>query len=138
VFSTPGAVSGLPEGVLRFTFPNSSPGASASIDALSLRTTLNPPRSQTGSRPADFVLEQNFPNPFNLGTTITYRLPAVTQVTLVVQDLLGRLITTLVDGFEAEGIHTVRFEADNLASGVYYFTLRAGAFIETRKFIVMK
>ena len=91
-----------------------------------------------GGKPLDFVLYQNFPNPFNPGTTIQYRIPVLSRVTLSLFDLLGRNVATLVDRVEGPGLKSVRFSAGTLPTGVYYLRLRAGNFAETRKLVVEK
>ena len=98
------------------------------------QTGVTPP----GGSPLDFVLYQNFPNPFNPGTTIQYRVPVSSRVTLTLFDLLGQPVATLVDGVESPGLKSVRFQAGSLASGVYYCRLRAGDYTETRKLILEK
>ena len=100
-----------------------------------------------GARAPAFVeLEQNYPNPFNPATTIEYRLSASSDVTLKVYDLLGREVRTLVSERQNTGSHTVTFDAHNLSSGVYFYTLRAsgiessnpGTYRETRKLLMVK
>ena len=88
--------------------------------------------------PSTFDLLQNYPNPFNPTTTITYRLSAVSQVTLKVYDVLGRLVTTVLDQKQTPGEHSVIFDAKHLSSGVYFYQLRAGGLIETKKMLVEK
>ncbi len=96
--------------------------------------------------PTKFELYQNYPNPFNPTTTIIYAIPKVgdanfaspTTVKLVVYDALGREIATLVNKKQAPGKYSVQFNANNLPSGVYFYTLRAGNFVQTRKMILMK
>jgi photosystem II stability/assembly factor-like uncharacterized protein len=88
--------------------------------------------------PSGFVLEQNYPNPFNPSTTITYQLPTVSHVALKVFDILGREVASLVDGFEEPGYKSVTFDASNLASGVYFYRLRAGEFSEIRRMLLVK
>lgn len=85
-----------------------------------------------------FSLEQNYPNPFNPTTAISYRLSAVSNVTLRVFDVLGREVATLVNDVKAPGSHTVTFNAANLASGVYYYRLTAGGFVETKKMVLIR
>jgi photosystem II stability/assembly factor-like uncharacterized protein len=88
--------------------------------------------------PATFALEQNFPNPFNPSTTISYAIPSAAHVRLVVYDLLGRTVAVLVDGWESSGRHSVRFDGSQEASGVYLYRLEAGKNELTRKFVLLK
>ena len=86
----------------------------------------------------EFELKQNFPNPFNPTTTISFRMPEHAHAQLVVYDLLGREVATLVDESLQAGTHNVQFDARNLASGVYIYRLTAGNYSETRKMIFNK
>jgi immune inhibitor A len=88
----------------------------------------------------NFRLEQNYPNPFNPSTVISYQLSAVSHVTLKVFDILGKEITTLVDEVLEPGIHHSTFHIPHSAftSGVYFYQLRVGSFVETKKMILMK
>lgn len=88
--------------------------------------------------PDRFTLKQNYPNPFNPETRITYSLPRDEEVTLTVHDMLGREITTLVDRRQSAGVHTIRFDASGLASGVYLYRIHAGEFSQTRKMLLVK
>ena len=88
--------------------------------------------------PTEFRLEQNYPNPFNPTTEIRYQTSEVSHVSLKVYDLLGREVATLVDGVEETGYKAVRFNAGVLSSGVYLYQLKAGAFVASRKLLVLK
>ena len=88
--------------------------------------------------PSDFVLEQNFPNPFNPKTAISYQLPVTSNVTLKVYNVLGKEVATLVNGTKEAGSHTEQFNASHLASGVYFFKLTANQFSSVRKMLMMK
>jgi photosystem II stability/assembly factor-like uncharacterized protein len=93
--------------------------------------------------PTKFYLEQNFPNPFNPVTTIKFSIPAVgTRLALSVQlkvyDVLGKEVATLVNEEKTEGSYEVDFNASDLASGIYYYELRSGEFVETKKMILLK
>jgi len=85
-----------------------------------------------------YILEQNFPNPFNSTTYIWYSIPVSGRVTLKVFDLFGNDVSTLLDMYQARGEYDVIFQADNLSSGIYFYQLRAGNFISTKKLILLK
>ena len=88
--------------------------------------------------PREFALHQNYPNPFNPVTVVNYQLPAVSNVRLVVYDLLGREVAVLANEPKAAGSYSVRFDATGLASGAYFYRLSAGRFTETRRLLVVK
>ncbi|MBI5216261.1 MAG: T9SS type A sorting domain-containing protein [Ignavibacteriae bacterium] len=88
--------------------------------------------------PKQVVLNQNYPNPFNPLTIINYQLSIHNYVTLKVYDILGKEIATLVDGKQEAGSHSIKFDAKNLASGIYLYKLTVGSFTETRRMIVLK
>jgi len=85
-----------------------------------------------------YHLAQNFPNPFNPSTQIRYTLKQSGQVTLKIFDTFGREIATLVNEIKSAGEHRVQWVPDNLSGGVYFYRLRAGEFVETKKLILMK
>jgi hypothetical protein len=88
--------------------------------------------------PTTPLLLQNYPNPFNSSTTISYDLPARSHVTLKIFNVLGQEVATLVNGNPEAGRHQVRWDAAGMASGVYLYRLKANAFIETRKLILLR
>jgi len=88
--------------------------------------------------PTGFKLEQNYPNPFNPTTSLQYSIGNRQFVTLKVFDLLGREIATLVNEEKPAGTYEVEFDGTNLPSGVYFYQLKAGSFIETRKMVLLK
>jgi hypothetical protein len=99
------------------------------------------PVSVAGSKnniPNVYALEQNYPNPFNPTTTIEFALPKNSNVKIAVFDILGRLITKLVDGNLNAGYHKVQFNASNLASGVYFYRIEAGNFVKVKKLMLLK
>jgi len=87
---------------------------------------------------SSFLLEQNYPNPFNPNTVISYQLPVGGDVTLKVYDILGNEIATLVNEYKPVGRYEVEFNASALPSGVYFYQLKAGEFISTKKMILLK
>jgi hypothetical protein len=90
------------------------------------------------SAPKEFKLEQNYPNPFNPTTTIQYQLPADAKVTLKIYDILGSEVTTLVNEDQEAGYKEVKFNATNLASGMYIYRLTANKYVSTKKMMVLK
>jgi hypothetical protein len=88
--------------------------------------------------PVSFELAQNFPNPFNPVTTIRYQLQKTGFVTLKVYDLIGREVATLVNEEKPAGRYEVKFDGTNLSSGIYFYRIRAGNFIDTKKFVLLK
>lgn len=88
--------------------------------------------------PADYNLEQNFPNPFNPSTQISYSLPTASNVRLDVYNTVGQIARTLVDQSQSAGIHTVTFNADGLPSGIYFYRIVAGKYTSTKKLVIMK
>jgi uncharacterized delta-60 repeat protein len=96
----------------------------------------------TGGIPNSYLLEQNYPNPFNPSTVISYRLPVTSNVTLKVYDILGNEIATLVNEEKPAGEYEVEFNTSSIkhlpSSGIYFYQLKAGSFIQTKKMILLK
>jgi hypothetical protein len=90
------------------------------------------------SIPNQYSLLQNYPNPFNPTTLVEYELPEGTQVILNVYDVLGQVVKTLVNEFQAAGYRSASFDASSLPSGVYFCRLQAGNFIEVKKMLLMR
>jgi len=88
--------------------------------------------------PNEFGLEQNYPNPFNPATTIKYLIPQLSNVVIKVIDILGNEIATLVNEEKPAGSYEVEFNATGLPSGIYFYRLQAGSFVETKKMVLMK
>jgi mannose/cellobiose epimerase-like protein (N-acyl-D-glucosamine 2-epimerase family) len=88
--------------------------------------------------PSDFVLLQNFPNPFNPSSTIRYGLPHRSRVELAVYNALGQRVSTLIEGGEEAGYHEVTFSGDGLASGVYVYRLVAEGTVVTRRMVLVR
>jgi hypothetical protein len=91
-----------------------------------------------GGVPAVYALHQNYPNPFNPTTTIRYDLPRDGQTRLTVYNLLGREVAELVNERQSAGRYEVRFEAADLPSGMYFYRLESGGFVQSAKMILMK
>jgi len=88
--------------------------------------------------PQTFALYQNYPNPFNPTTVISYQLPVASEVRLIVYDVLGREVATLVNDRKAAGTYEVPFVARGLASGVYFCRIQAGTFMDTKKLLLLR
>ena len=88
--------------------------------------------------PKQFMLIQNYPNPFNPSTTIAYSIPGNEIVTMKVFDVLGKEAATLVNERKVAGEYSISFNAQDLPSGIYFYQLRSGNFVETKKMILMK
>lgn len=85
-----------------------------------------------------FKLSQNYPNPFNPTTNIRFSIPENSYVTLKVYDILGKVVAELVNGSMEAGNHSINFDAANLTSGLYFYTLSANGYSETKKMILAK
>jgi hypothetical protein len=101
-----------------------------------LPTAVETPSQQ--EIPVAFSLGQNYPNPFNPLTYVDFELPSAGYTSLKVYDLLGREVAVVVDGFLAAGRKSVSWNAADVSSGVYYYKLQAGSFVEVKKMVVMK
>ena len=97
--------------------------------------------------PQDFFLLQNYPNPFNPTTIITYSIPVVgvenfstptANISLIIYDILGQEVATLVNGRQDAGLHKIKFSAEGLSSGIYYYKLTSCYYSETRKMLFIK
>jgi uncharacterized protein (DUF2141 family) len=86
----------------------------------------------------DYDLGQNYPNPFNPATMISFALPQSGVTTLKVYNILGQEITTLLNGFVKSGVHQVQFDARSLSSGVYFYKLQSGNFVQSKKMVLLK
>ncbi len=94
--------------------------------------------NNTGQIPGSFSLLQNFPNPFNPKTIISYQLTKINFVTLKVYDILGNEAATIVNQKQNAGTYQAEFDGSNLSSGIYFYTLNAGEFSETKSMILLK
>jgi len=112
----------------------------ASVDTFTFRTssTVTATGGLASDLPKEYALRQNYPNPFNPSTTISFDIPRQSHVKLVIYDVLGRQVRTLVDEEKVPGRYTVNFDASNLPSGVYLCRIAAGDFTQVRKMLVVK
>lgn len=109
----------------------------AGEDALQ-RTTASTTSSSDETQPGSFALGASYPNPFNPTTLIPYQLPEQAEVRLEVFDALGRRVGVLVDTVQPAGTYRIAFDGAPLASGTYLYRLTAGAFVQTRRMVLLK
>lgn len=88
--------------------------------------------------PHAYRLQQNYPNPFNPVTQIGFDLPETARIVLTVHDVLGRHVATVAEGTFEAGVHSIRFDASSLSSGIYLYRLTAGNFISDKKMVIVK
>ncbi len=93
---------------------------------------------ETKNIPIEYSLSQNFPNPFNPSTTISWQSPVGSWQTLKIYDMLGNEVATLVDEYREAGKYEVEFNAKNLANGMYLYRIQTGSFAETKKMILLR
>ena len=120
---------------------------SATVDVPTLAQSSSEPKKKPEHKgilgtsepmPTEFGLSQNFPNPFNPSTKINYALPVTSLVSLKVYNMLGQEVATLVSEEQSAGFKSVEFNGNDLPSGMYIYTIRAGNFVDTKKFVLMK
>jgi hypothetical protein len=114
-----------------------------SIELKKCNITSTDPPSTDGLLPKAYALSQNYPNPFNPSTVIDYALPTASQVELTVFNVLGQRVAVLINGPQSAGSHTAFWDGRNdagtsVASGLYFYRLTAGTFIQTRKMLLLK
>jgi hypothetical protein len=100
--------------------------------------TLLDVKDHSDGTPDSYALYQNYPNPFNPSTRIRYSIGKESFVSLKIYDALGREVETLVYGIQRTGNHEASFKADNLSTGIYFYTLRSGNFQSTKKMLILK
>jgi hypothetical protein len=105
---------------------------------LNRQSTITLRLEGTPELPKEYALEQNYPNPFNPLTVIRYSLPVNSHVVLKIYNVLGQVVATLVDEIEEAGYKSVTWNANNIASGVYFYRLQAGTFTKTNKMLILK
>lgn len=125
-----------------FTLASNSPVRTLGSDGLALgdlrwagtQTDVN----ETVGLPEAFELKQNYPNPFNPETTINFTMAKQGYVTLKVYNVLGKEIATLVNENRSAGQHSVKFSSKNIASGIYFYSLKSGSLMQTKKMTILK
>jgi len=129
----------LPYGTNRIQFLGKSAfGNNAYIDSVCTEANLlGLVQTHTGV-PATYSLQQNYPNPFNPSTNIKFELPKAGIVKLIVYDVLGKEVKTLLNEYKQPGEFNVKFDAENLASGVYFYRIEASDFTATKKMLLIK
>jgi hypothetical protein len=122
------------------TLSSGKDAMTASLDRLGLFALMKKADvdGQSDLLPSEYALHQNYPNPFNPTTTIEFDLPFATRAHLVVYDVLGKVVARLLDEYRPAGHYRVRFAADGIPSGVYFYKLTAGEFSRVRKLMVLK
>ena len=90
------------------------------------------------TNPTVFKLYANYPNPFNPSTTLRYSIPEASFTSIKIYDALGNEVSSLVNETKSPGTYEVEFNATDLSSGIYYYTLQAGSFIQTRKMVLLR
>ncbi|MEJ5304867.1 MAG: T9SS type A sorting domain-containing protein, partial [Ignavibacteria bacterium] len=88
--------------------------------------------------PKEFKLSQNYPNPFNPSTLIEYSVAKPEHITIKVYNVLGKEVATLVDEMKEPGVYSVRFDASNLSSGIYFYKLQSESYNAVKKMILQK
>ena len=104
--------------------------------SLTLKTTSV--QTITNALPTGYSLDQNYPNPFNPTTTIRYTLPLSGRVSVRVFNILGQLVTTLVDGNQVAGTYQATFNASSLSSGIYFYRIESGKYVAVKKMMLLK
>jgi len=93
---------------------------------------------QINQTPTEFLLSQNYPNPFNPGTKISWQSLVGSWQTLKIYDVLGNVVATLVDEYKPAGKYEIEWDAGKYPSGVYFYQLNTGEFVNTKKMILIK
>lgn len=113
-------------------------GTSAWSTVWNFRTGLTSVNQLGGEIPKEFKLYDNYPNPFNPVTKIKFDIASNSEVSLVVYDILGKVVATLVNDKLSAGVYETSFEGNNMASGVYFFRLNAGSYTSIKKMVLTK
>jgi hypothetical protein len=93
---------------------------------------------EKNNKPLSYKLHQNYPNPFNPFTTIKFSIPKSSNVEIKVYDVLGNEMVVLVDEYKESGNYSIDFNAESLASGIYYYVIKSNNFYDTKKMVLIK
>ncbi|MCU7496522.1 MAG: T9SS type A sorting domain-containing protein [Ignavibacteria bacterium] len=118
--------------------PGGNQAGSLYFDNMQVRSVTSVEDGPLSQRPAKYSLSQNYPNPFNPTTKISYSIPEAGQVKLIIRDILGKEVKSLVNEAKPAGTYTVQFDASSLPSGVYIYTIQVGQFRESKKLMLLK
>jgi hypothetical protein len=113
-------------------------GTGTGIELVKIQTLTSVNESASNGQPSAYILEPNFPNPFNPITNIEFRIAEFGFVTLKVYDILGREVATLFEGIRQPGNYEVTIDGSKLASGVYFYKLQTEKFTSTKKMLMIK
>jgi photosystem II stability/assembly factor-like uncharacterized protein len=134
--------SGVTENLFSVCFVDSNTGWAVGGGGTILKTTTGGTsfveEEETDEIPTNYSLSQNYPNPFNPNTTINYQIPELSLVMIKVYDVLGNEVKTLVNEEKQTGTYEITWYVEGLPSGVYFYRLQAGDFVETKKMVLMK
>lgn len=131
-----------PHGLLNVFFLNPATGWAVGDSGRVIKTTdgggLVGVQPISNKLPGEFILHQNFPNPFNPSTSIRYDLSKGSLVKIIIIDVLGRVVKTLVNDQQKPGAYEVKFDGSEFASGIYYYEMESESFTQTRKMVLIK
>ena len=135
--------SGTEQTLQGVAFSDPSTGTVVGSNGAILRTTtggivVSVRENLHAQLPGRHLLKQNYPNPFNPITSIRYELPFDSEVSLIIYNLLGEEVARLVDKHQPTGSYSVTWDASSIASGIYFYRLQAGDFVQTRKMALLK
>jgi hypothetical protein len=122
-------------------FGSSFVSVKAGLDSLSAKYNsilTSVTKNNVNNSPTNFKLNQNYPNPFNPSTTISFSIPVQENVSIVIYNILGMKVATLLNEVKAAGNYTLNFNARNLPSGIYFYKLESGSYTSVKKMILIK
>ena len=124
------------------SFTDSDNGTVVGSGGIILRTTNGGvsfvEEQEISEIPTDYKLSHNYPNPFNPSTNIRYSIPQSSNIVIKVFDILGNEIETLVNEDKPVGTYEITWYAEKLSSGIYFYRLQAGSFVETKKMVLLR